>query len=101
MSDSISINEDGVAEVSVSDARKHLPAILDAIEEHDAFVYLTRSGRRVAAIMPPDIAENYEAIEDAYWSQRAEHAHAEVRSNTNPTMSWEQALVDLEGKAEA
>lgn len=80
----------GVVEVPATDARAHLYELLDLAED-GRFVYLTRHGRRVAALMPADVAENYERIEDDYWARRAAEAER------SEPVAWERAIVDLEG----
>lgn len=54
--------------------------------------YLTKYGKRVAAVVPPDVAEWFEQVEDEYWMRRAQ----EVRDRGEPTVSWEQAVAELE-----
>ncbi|MGH3318816.1 MAG: type II toxin-antitoxin system Phd/YefM family antitoxin [Streptosporangiaceae bacterium] len=83
------VDEDGTRELPASIARNRISELLDMVDDGE-FVYLTRRGRRVAAIMPADIAENYEKIEDEYWARRAAEAE---RSGTIP---WEQAIAGLE-----
>lgn len=39
-----------------------------------------------------EVAEQFEQWEDAYWSHRA----AEVLERDEPTVSWEQAVAELE-----
>lgn len=80
----------GVTEIPATEARARLYELLDLVED-GRFVYLTRHGKRVAALMPADIAENYERIEDDYWARRAAEAE---RSEPVP---WERAIVELEG----
>lgn len=77
-------------ELPVLEAQNRLPELVDVVQA-GAFVYLTIRGTRVAALMPADVAENYEKIEDEYWARRA----SEV--NETGTFSWEQAIADLEG----
>lgn len=79
----------GVREVPATEARNRMSELLDAVRNGE-FVYLTRRGHRVAALLPADIAENYEAIEDEYWARRAAEAES------SGTVSWEQGLADLE-----
>ncbi|MDQ3150655.1 MAG: type II toxin-antitoxin system prevent-host-death family antitoxin [Actinomycetota bacterium] len=43
--------------------------LIDAVADGE-FVYLTRRGRRVAALMPADVAGHHEQIEDDYWARR-------------------------------
>lgn len=85
----------GVREVSVTDARSNLAELIDAVREGE-FVYLVRHGERVAALMPADVAENYEQIEDDYWARRAQDARAEVAAGEDETVSWRQYLAESE-----
>lgn len=84
----------GVLEVPAADARARMAELLDLVEDGQ-FVYLTRHGRRVGVIMPADIGENYERIEDDYWARRAADAAK------GELIHWERALVELEGDREA
>lgn len=86
---------DQVREVSVTDARSNLAELIDAVREGE-FVYLVRHGERVAALMPADVAENYEQIEDDYWARRAQDARAEVAAGEDETVSWRQYLAESE-----
>jgi prevent-host-death family protein len=79
-------------EMSVSDARSHLPELLDTQVRDGGVVYLTRYGRRVGAVVPADLAERLSDLEDAYWSRRA----AEVLARNEPTVPWDQAVAELE-----
>lgn len=84
-------------EVTVTDARTQLPALLDTDVRDGNVVYLTRHGRRVGALVPPELAERLEQVEDAYWSARA----AEVLTKAEPTIPWNQAIADLEAGEQA
>jgi|SRR5947209_12782984 antitoxin (DNA-binding transcriptional repressor) of toxin-antitoxin stability system len=79
-------------EVTVTDARAKLPELIDTEIRDGAVVYLTRYGRRVGAVVPAEVAEQFELWEDAYWSHRA----AEVLQRDEPTVPWEQAVAELE-----
>jgi prevent-host-death family protein len=57
-------------EVSVSHARAHLPELLDNVRD-GGVVYLTRYGKRLAALVPTDAAQYLDRLEDEYWSKRA------------------------------
>jgi len=57
-------------EVSISHARAHLPELLDNVRD-GGVVYLTRYGKRLAALVPTDAAEYLDRLEDEYWSKRA------------------------------
>ncbi len=69
-------------EVTVSHARAHLPELLDDLREGGT-VYLTRYGKRLAALIPAHVGERLERSEDEYWSARAREAlNAEEPVNT-------------------
>lgn len=79
-------------EVSVSEARSHLPELLDTQVREGGIVYVTRYGRRVGAVVPVELAERISELEDDYWSRRA----ADVRARNEPTVPWDQAIAELE-----
>jgi prevent-host-death family protein len=78
-------------EMNVSEARSQLPKILDVVNEGGR-VYLVRNGRRVGAVVPVELAEHQDEIEDEYWSQRA----ARVLAKGESTVPWEEAVAALE-----
>lgn len=80
-----------VLELPATEARNRMAELLDAVAEGN-FVYLTRRGKRVAALMPADVAENYERVEDEYWARRAD----EAREQAGDAVPWEQAIAALE-----
>ncbi|MGH3260976.1 MAG: type II toxin-antitoxin system prevent-host-death family antitoxin, partial [Trebonia sp.] len=84
-------NLSGVREVSVTDARGNLAELIDAVRDGE-FVYLVRHGERVAALMPADIAEHYEQIEDDYWARKAAEAHERLRAHPEATVPWPQVI---------
>lgn len=92
------MSESGVTEVPIADARARLAELLDAIADGD-FIYLTRRGKRVAALMPADIAEHYEAMEDDYWARQAEDAKQHLAAHPEDAVSWEQVIAELEASA--
>lgn len=47
------------AEVSVSHARAHLPELVERVRDGE-IVYLSRYGRRVAALVPVEVAKRSE-----------------------------------------
>ena len=81
----------GAREVSVTDARSNLADLIDAVRDGE-FIYLVRHGERVAALMPADIAEHYEQIEDDYWARRADDARRAIAEGEEDTVSWQQYL---------
>lgn len=86
----------GDLELPVTQAR-HRMSELVALVQDGAFIYLTRRGRRVAALMPADIAENYEQIEDEYWAARAAQARDRMAAHPEAAVPWEQVIAELEG----
>ena len=89
-------DDHGVMELPASEARSRISELLDAVADGE-FVYLTRRGKRVAALMPADIAENYEKIEDEYWARRAQEARARLASGEDEVISFDQLVAESEG----
>lgn len=80
-------------EVSVSHARANLPELLEDVRE-GGVVYLTRYGKRLAALVPAAAAEYLERAEDDYWSRRARDA----MTGDQPAIPWEQVVTELEAR---
>lgn len=78
-------------DVSISHARAHLPELLEVVREGRA-IYLTRYGRRLAALVPAEAAEHLEHLEDEYWSNRATQA----ASDPAPPIPWPAVVAELE-----
>ncbi|WP_436492338.1 type II toxin-antitoxin system prevent-host-death family antitoxin [Actinokineospora sp. HUAS TT18] len=76
----------------MTDARAQLPELLDTHVRDGDVVNLTRYGRRVGAVVPADVAERLEELEDAYWSRRA----ADVLAKDESTVPWDEAVALLE-----
>lgn len=83
-------------ELSASEARSRISELLDAVADGE-FIYLTRRGKRVAALMPADIAENYEKIEDEYWARRADEARARLTAGEDEVIPFDQLVAEAEG----
>ncbi|ASR39893.1 hypothetical protein BAY61_31915 (plasmid) [Prauserella marina] len=84
-------NVASVQEVPAPDARKRMPELIEDVRA-GGIVYLTRYDHRIAALVPVELAENIERIEDEYWSQRA----AQARANAADTVPWDHAVAELE-----
>lgn len=84
-----------MSEISVSDARSRLADVVDrARVEHDP-VYLTRRGRRVAAVIDSvQLDHLLEAAEDLADLRAAAAARSEIESGAEP-IPWEQVKADL------
>jgi prevent-host-death family protein len=88
----------GIIEMPITDARKRIAEIVDQVIDEDLFVYLTRRGKRIAVIMPADIGENYEHIEDEYWSRRAAEAKSRLASGDEELIPFARVIADNEGR---
>ncbi len=85
---------DEPVELTVTDARAQLAEVLDTYVRDGGVVYLTRYGRRVGAVVPAEVAEHLDDLEDAYWSARVE----QVLAKGEPTVPWSEALARLEAE---
>jgi prevent-host-death family protein len=65
-------------ELAVSRARDHLGEAVNQVQYGREMVYLTRHGRRVAALVPVEVLEAIEAVDDAEDVAEATAALAEL-----------------------
>lgn len=80
--------------MTVTDARARLADVVDAARVGRRPVYLTRRGRRVAAVIDADDLDRLiEAAEDLADLEAARLARAEVAETG--TIPWEQVKADL------
>lgn len=79
-----------MSEMSVSEARRHLSDLVNRAAYAGETVYLTRRGRRVAAVVPAEMLEAIEA-EDAADVAAARAARAEG----GPFISSEELRAEL------
>jgi prevent-host-death family protein len=85
-----------LSERSVSEARKDLAAVVDQARATHQPVYLSRRGRRVAAVIAADDLERLQALaEDMSDILDAEAARAELRNTAAEPVPWEQVKADL------
>ena len=86
----------GMAEMTVTEARARLADVVDeARVAHDP-VFLTRRGRRVAAVIDADDLEGLiEAAEDLEDIRAADAARAEVAESGALPIPWDQVKADL------
>jgi len=84
-----------MSEITVSDARARLADVVDAARvDHDP-VYLTRRGRRVAAVIDADDLDRLiAAAEDLADIAAVAAARAEMKDG-EPAIPWEQVKADL------
>ncbi len=84
------------ADRSVSDARRDLAAVIDEARVTHEPVYLSRRGRRVAAVVSSDDFERLNGLaEDMTDILDAEAARREMHEAGNEPIPWDQAKVDL------
>lgn len=83
-----------MSELSVTDARARLADVVDAARVGHTPVYLTRRGRRVAAVIDADDLDRlFEAAEDLADIEAARAARAEIADEG--TIPWDQVKADL------
>ena len=84
-------------ELPASEARSRISELLDAVAAGE-FIYREPGAENgLAALMPIDIAENYEKIEDEYWARRAEEARARLASGEDEVIPFDQLVAEAEG----
>lgn len=81
-------------EMPISDARDHLADVLARSTYAGQTTYITKRGRRVAAVVPVDVAEAAEDAEDAYLSGLAQDAEAELAAG-GQTRRLSEVVADL------
>jgi prevent-host-death family protein len=80
----------------VTDARSRLAAIIDLARSGHEPVYMTRHGRRVAAVIDAeDLDRLIELAEDMADIRAAEAARAEMQATGEAPIPWEQVKADL------
>jgi prevent-host-death family protein len=85
-----------VDDLSVSEARTQLAAIIDRARSEHVPVYLARHGKRVAAVIDADDLERLlELAEDMTDILDAEQARREMRETGAAPIPWEQVKADL------
>ena len=85
-----------MTEITVSEARARLADVVDqARVAHDP-VFLTRRGRRVAAVIDAeDLERLIEVAEDLTDIDAARSAREEMAATGEPPIPWEQVKTDL------
>lgn len=83
-------------EVSVSEARERLPAILDQVRADHNPVYITRRGHRVAAVIyADDLDRILELAEDMADIREAERSRAEMEATRQTPVPWDEVKAEL------
>lgn len=86
----------GVEPLSISDARNQLASIINRAQSDHEPVFLSRRGRRVAAVIDADDLEHLmELAEDMADIRAAEESREEMRRTRTEPTPWEQVKADL------
>jgi prevent-host-death family protein len=87
------MNDDAL---SISDAREQLAAVIDRARTEHRPVFLSRRGRRVAAVIDADDLERLlDLAEDMADIRAAEAARAEMRETGATPIPWDEVKADL------
>jgi prevent-host-death family protein len=82
--------------LSISEAREQLAAVIDRARTEHRPVFLSRRGRRVAAVIDADDLDRLlELAEDMADIRAAEEARAEMRETGAAPIPWEEVKADL------
>lgn len=82
--------------LSVSEARDQLASIINRAQSEHEPVFLSRRGRRVAAVIDADDLEHLmELAEDMADIRAAEESREEMRRTKTEPTPWEQVKADL------
>jgi prevent-host-death family protein len=82
--------------LTVSQAREQLAAIIDRAREEHTPVYLSRRGRRIAAVIDADeLDAMIEMAEDLADIRAAEAARAKMHATGGSPIPWEEVKADL------
>lgn len=85
-----------MSELSVTDARARLADVVDDARVGHEPVFLTRRGRRVAAVVAAeDLERLVEAAEDLADIRAAQSARDEMSETAAEALPWEQVKADL------
>jgi prevent-host-death family protein len=83
-------------ELSVSEARGHLADVIERARRDHEPTFITRHGRRVAAVISAeDLDRLYELAEDMADIRAAAQAREELERTEGEPVPWEQVKRDL------
>lgn len=75
--------------ISTTQARSHLPSLIDDVRVKDEVVLLSKQGKAVAAIISMKKLQELETFEDEYWSKELRKAMQDGRlMGTEKTAQW-------------
>lgn len=83
-------------EISVSEARDRLAAVVDQVRADHKPIYLARRGLRVAAVIDADDLDRIlELAEDMADIREAERAREEMNATGQAPIPWSEVKADL------
>jgi prevent-host-death family protein len=83
-------------QLSVSDARDQFASIINRAQSEHEPVYLSRRGRRIAAVIDADDLDHLiELAEDMADIRAAEQARQEMRETQQAPIPWDEVKADL------
>ncbi len=92
----ITAYSEAMDEMTVTQARARLAEVVDEARVGHHPVFLTRRGRRIAAVIDAeDLDELIAAAEDLADIRAARAAHDEMAETGQPPIPWEQVKTDL------
>jgi prevent-host-death family protein len=84
------------ADVSISEARERLADVIDRARAHHQPVFLSRRGRRVAAVIDADDLERLQELaEDMADIRAAEAARREMQETGELPVPWDEVKAEL------
>lgn len=82
--------------IALSVAKQHLGSLVDRAHLRGETLYLTRHGRRIAALVDADTyAEMLERLEDFEDAQAAHSARKELDNQDRIPIPWDEVKADL------
>lgn len=85
-----------MVDVSTSDARSKFADIIARVQKHPAPIYLTRHGKRIAAVIAADEMDRLlELAEDMEDIRAADDAEREMEETGEAPIPWEVVRAEL------
>jgi antitoxin Phd len=85
-----------MADITVTDARARLADVVDSARVGHQPVFLTRRGKRIAAVIDvDDLDDLVRAAEDLADIEAAQQARAEMASTGQVPIPWDEVKADL------
>jgi prevent-host-death family protein len=82
--------------LTITESRKQLASIIDQVRTEHEPIFITRRGRRVAAVIDADDLDTIvELAEDMSDIRAAEAARAEMKETGEQPIPWEDVKADL------